>query len=99
MFALLSLMAVVVLGTGIAATIDGAVIAADGSVIQGEIVAARHGSKGTSSRCAWTHHREVDLRAWRGGWHRRSGSTTAEPEPEFAGGPAATPVTDREVRR
>ena len=56
------------LGSGIAATVDGALIAADGSVIRGEVVATRYGSKGdfVTVRLDPPMDREVDLRAWSG---------------------------------
>jgi hypothetical protein len=67
-FALTSLIAVLLLGSGITATVNGALIAADGGVIRGEVVAARHGSKGdfVTVRLDPPMDIEVDLVAWSG---------------------------------
>jgi hypothetical protein len=61
-------MAVLLLGAGLAATVDGALIAADGGAIEGEVVAVRYGSRGdfVRVRLGQPVNREVDLRAWSG---------------------------------
>lgn len=68
MLALTTLMAVLLLVSGVGATIDGALIAADGRVIEGEVVAARHGSKGdfVTVRLDPPVDRKVNLSAWSG---------------------------------
>jgi hypothetical protein len=63
-----SVMAVILLASGIFATIDGALIASDGGVIRGEVVAARYGSKGdfVTVHLDLPVDRDVNLRAWSG---------------------------------